>query len=48
MDDLERELEWAIKLHKADILDEASEKYREVLEVNPHHGEANFLLGIIE
>jgi len=48
MSDLEGELDWAVKLHKAGILDEASAQYREILDAHPNHPETNFLLGSIE
>ena len=46
--DQNAELAWAKKLHQADLLDEASEKYAEILDADPNHAEAGFLLGTIE
>ncbi len=42
------ELDWALRLHKAGVLDEAAASYREILQSDPAHAEASFLLGSIE
>ena len=48
MADLKGELDWAVKLHKAGFVDEASEHYQQILAVHPNHAETSYLLGIIE
>ena len=42
------ELEWALRLHKAGVFDEAADTYQEILRRSPLHPEAAFLLGSIE
>ena len=39
--------ELAVQLHQAGELDQASEKYLEILSHNPSHAEAMHLLGVI-
>ena len=46
--EIDTELDWAIKLHKSGMVEEAAEKYREILEAEPRHPEAGFLLGTLE
>lgn len=41
-------LEWALRLHKAGVFDEAADTYQEILRRSPLHPEAAFLLGSIE
>lgn len=45
--DFSSELDWALRLHKAGVLEEAAEAYREILARDARHPEASFLLGSI-